>query len=209
MDNLRVDHLIYTTPDLATGIEAVRTLLGVEPVPGGHHPDLGTRNALVGLGRSVYLEILGPDPESLPPDRGWLFRIDELERPRLATWAVRGSMLDPIVAAAREAGIDLGSVQKGSRRQPDGSVLSWTLTDPYALREGGVLPFLIDWGRSPHPATALPSGCELLALRLLHPEAHRVRSALEALGVDVEVEQERSPGLAATIRGPNGTVELR
>ncbi len=209
MDALRPDHLVYAAPDLAAGIDRVTELLGVPPVPGGRHPALGTRNALVGLGESAYLEILAPDPASPPPDRGLLFRLDELPGPKLVTWAATGGRLEPLVEKARRAGVDLGPIQAGSRRQPDGSLLSWTLTDPHAPREGGVLPFLIDWGTTPHPAAALAHPCVLLGLRAEHPDADRVRARLAVLGLAVDVASGSVPGLAATIRGPNGTVELR
>lgn len=209
MDGLRPDHLVYAAPDLAAGIDRVAELLGVVPVPGGRHPAFGTRNALVGLGESAYLEILAPDPASPPPGRGLLFRLDELEGPKLVTWAATGGRLELLVEQAYLAGVDLGPVQEGCRRLPDGSLLSWTLTDPHAPREGGVLPFLIDWGTTPHPADALAHACRLLGLRAEHPDADRVRALLAALGLAIDVASGPAPGLAATIRGPNGTVELR
>jgi hypothetical protein len=203
-----IDHLVYATPDLSASVDQMESILGVRAAAGGAHPGWGTRNALIALGPQLYLEIIGPDPENLGPAEP-PFGLRGLERPRLATWAARAASLDRITHGAKRAGIDLGSVQARSRLRPDGASLAWTMTDPFMPREGGVVPFFIDWGESPHPAPGAPQGCELTKLRAEHPDPARIRAALVALGIDVAVGPAPAPALIATIAAPTGLVELR
>lgn len=205
----RVDHLIYGAPDLDAAIDDLQWRLGVRAAPGGRHPGQGTRNAVLALGATTYLEILGPDPDQPGPDRPRWLGIDALEAPRLVAWAARGSDLRSLVADARRHGIELGSVMSGSRERPDGTVLAWELTDPRQVVAGGVVPFYIDWGRSPHPARSAPSGLELVHLRAEHPGPRGVRTILEQLGLDLPVAAGPAPALIATLRTPRGTLELR
>ena len=205
----RVDHLVYATPDLAAGVERVEKLLGVKAVAGGQHPGGGTRNALIRLGDESYLEIIGPDPDQPKPPRPRRFNIDELKLPQLVTWAAKGNDLETIVENAKKNGIGLGQVQAGSRKRPDGVLLAWRLTVSPSLTADGLVPFFIDWGKTPHPAAALPKGCTLVALRAEHPNPKRVQAELAALGLNVVVNPGHGPSLVATIRTPKGEVELR
>jgi hypothetical protein len=205
----RLDHLVYATPDLAAAVRDLGVQLGVVAAPGGRHPGWGTRNALLALGPRVYLEIVGPDPEGSPPPGQRPFSIDGLSSPRLVTWAFRGEDLPAVVRNAARGGVDLGEVQARSRQRPDGSTLSWTMTDPLADRAGGIVPFFINWGDSPHPAGGAPAECRLLSVRAEHPDARRVSSVLGLLGIDLTVETGAAPALAARLATPRGEVELR
>src|SRR5688500_18209491 len=127
---MRLDHLVYATPDLDLGIATIEKVLGVRATAGGQHPGLGTRNALVALGPSSYLEIIGPDPEQPRPPGRLRFGISELTAPRIVTWVAKGNELEKLHLAAAGRGVTLGPVTAGSRRRPDGVVLSWRYTDP-------------------------------------------------------------------------------
>ena len=72
------------------GVEQLEKLLGVRATPGGQHPGAGTRNALIALGPTTYLEVVGPDPDQPQPDNTRLFGVDGLTAPRLVTWAAKG-----------------------------------------------------------------------------------------------------------------------
>lgn len=204
-----VDHLVYATPDLRVGIDRIGELLGVEATPGGQHPGRGTRNALVALGPRTYLEIVGPDLEQPAPRGPRWFRIDELSAPTLVTWATPVGDIDALASRAAAAGIAIGAVGDGRRARTDETLLRWRFTDPAVLACDGVLPFLIDWGSSPHPASTAIGGGQLTALRAEHPDERAVIQQLGSLGLDLNVDHREHAQLIATIRTPRGDVELR
>lgn len=205
----RLDHLVYATPDLGVGIAAIEKLLGVRATPGGQHPGLGTRNALVALGPSSYLEIIGPDPEQPKPAGPLRFGIDDLKAPRIVTWVAKGTDLERVAQTAAERGVRLGPVIPGSRRRPDGVVLAWRYTDPNTVVADRLVPFLIDWGTSPHPSASAARGATLLDVRAEHPDAERVQKMLDALALPLRVQKGAAPAIIATIDSPRGRVELR
>jgi len=206
-----VDHIVYGTPDLNLGIQKIEDQLGVRATPGGQHPGRGTRNALIALGPGRYLEIIGPDPDQPPPPAARTFGIDELKEPRLVAWAAKATDLERQASDAARRGIALGDVSSGSRRRPDGLLLSWRFTPPQAAMKvaGGVVPFLIDWGKSPHPSESAAAGITLVALWAEHPEPERVREILQKVGIDLSVGPGPRPALFAIVDSPRGRIEIR
>lgn len=204
-----VDHLVYATPDLQLGIETIEELFGVRATPGGQHPGRGTRNALISLGSRVYLEIIGPDPAQPAPAQPRPFGIDDLKDPRLVTWVAKGENLESFAKEAAHAGVKLGEVIDGSRQRADGVVLSWRFTDPRTVAFDGLVPFFIDWGKTPHPAGTATPGLSLIGLRAEHPDPEPVQNALHTLGLDLRVQRGPRPALIATVDTPRGRVELR
>ena len=224
-----LDHLVYATPDLDASVEELAERLGTAPMPGGAHPGWGTRNALIGLGIGAYLEIIGPDPGQPHPERPRPFLIDELRNARLVTWAYRHpdpeSIRDTLELALRstlgEQGVRLGPIRAMSRDRPDGETLHWRLSDPMALPVGGIVPFVIDWGATPHPSTVLPNECRLLELAVGHPAPETLRPVLDALRPvadepdekdsilsDLAIEAAPEPGIRALVLTPNGEMGL-
>jgi hypothetical protein len=205
----RVDHLVYATPNLEAAVTALEKLLGVRATPGGQHPGRGTRNALISIGPRAYIEIIGPDPDQPPPTQPRPFGIDKLSTARLVTWSANESDLAALSKRAAETGITLGALADGSRRRPDGLLLTWRYTDPRVVVFDGIVPFFIDWGKTPHPAQSAVSGGRLVGLRAEHPEADNVRAQLTRLGLALPVTSGPRASLMATIDSPRGKVELR
>ena len=91
-----LDHLVVGAQSLDEGAGYIADLLGVPPVKGGVHPNMGTHNVLLSLGGSVYLEVIAINPDGDPPEHPRWFSLDNptvrqtLEQgPRLLTWVAR------------------------------------------------------------------------------------------------------------------------
>lgn len=195
-------------PDLERGVDDLAGRLGVRATPGGSHEGRGTHNALLGLGGRTYLEVIAPDPSQAPPSTARRFGLDLLSRSGLAGWALRPADIDAQVRMARAAGYDPGPVRAMARIRPDGVRLDWRLTSG-AGEMDPVLPFLIDWGDTPHPSDGAVPGCTLLEVSVEHPEPDRIRTVLRALGAEVTVRQAPLPALVATLETPAGRILLR
>ena len=203
-----LDHIIYAAPDLDRAIEEVNTLTGVEPVRGGSHPGRGTRNALLSLGSTTYVEILAPDPAQ-SSDALAIAAERIPSTARIINWAAKCEDLEKAVRKAAKGDLDLGHIEDMARALASGGQLAWRLTRG-ALICDGLVPFLIDWGSSPHPAQTAPSGCGLSYFRGEHPDPGRVRDYLTLLGLQdvLEVSRGPVPRILAGLSTPNGLVEL-
>lgn len=200
-----LDHIVWATPQLRSTVEEFTERTGVRPAVGGVHPGFGTRNHLVSLGGAAYLEIVGPDPEGPEPQRPRPFGIDRITEPTVATWVLRPADLDAAVARARARGYDPGAIRPMSRSTADGTLLSWRLTDLDALHPSGLVPFLIDWGGTPHPTESDLPRLTLTGLTLRAPVPEDITGPLAALDTPVEV----STGprrLSFTVDTPKGPV---
>ncbi len=186
-----IDHLVLAVPDLDEAIDAFEREHGVRPAVGGRHEGLGTHNALVSFGDS-YLELIAPDPTQPDPTGPRPFGIDDIEQPTLVTWAARpdtaaGESIDTLTAACREVGYDPGQAIAMSRRTPAGNMLRWRLTLA-TMAHDGLIPFLIDWGDTPHPADTTPGGVDLALFSGATVDPDGANRVLAALGLPTFAE---------------------
>jgi hypothetical protein len=202
-----LDHLVVTAPSLQVGVAWVEAALGVALEPGGEHERMGTHNALLKLGDEQYVEVLAVNPDAVGPRRPRWFGLDGREpgsSPRLATWVAR---TDDIETAAGSSPEPLGPIEPMSRGSFDWLI---TVRSDGSLPGEGVVPSLIEWRSARHPARLLPDrGCQLLRLEGFHPEAERIASAVEALGLSSAVIVKPLPGgerpyLVAHMKTPRG-----
>ncbi|HUF19742.1 MAG TPA: VOC family protein [Burkholderiales bacterium] len=211
MRGCKLDHLVVTAPDLRSGIEWVRGLLGAEPQPGGEHREMGTHNCLLRLGESAYLEVIARNPDAYHPGRPRWFGLDHVNKgspPRLAAWVVRTPDLRSAQAACSEP---LGKIERMSRGD-----LEWLITIPEDgnLPLDGAVPMLIEWPADTHPVSRLPdAGCTLLRLEVLHPQPDRVSRVLESVAFagDVSISalpKNARPRLVAHVHTAQGETTL-
>jgi hypothetical protein len=95
-----------------------------------------------------------------------------------------------------------------SRRTPDGELLEWQLTAVRFDYGDGLVPFLIDWGGTPHPSGRDLPETRLLEVTARHPDPDSVTPALTALGVELEVKRGELAALTAVVQGRDGPVPL-
>lgn len=201
-----IDHLMWVVPDLAAGMGDLEARTGVRPTLGGSHPSMGTANAILGLGRGVYLEVLGPDPALAEPT-GFGAAIAAELSPRLASWAVRTDDIESVCAALGEAGWPVTPTAM-SRTRPDGVTLSWHVAVLPGRLLGDHWPFVIDWGSSPHPSDDLHGECTLEALTVTDPGPDDLVRLLQTLGVEGVEVSEGPAAVTATLRTPRGVIDL-
>ena len=204
---MQIDHLIHAVPDLDAGVEDVERRLGVRAAGGGRHPGMGTHNRLLGLGPQTYLEIIAPDPDQPEPDGPRPYGVDGQTGAGLVGWALTCDDIESARATAVAQGFDPGAGVEAGRVTPTGTTLRWRVTSNAS--PAGLIPFLISWGDSPHPAASAPPGLTLASFHLEHPDAERLAAPLHALGAQADVRRAPEAALVARIDGPHGLQELR
>ncbi len=205
------DHLLLGCSDLDQGIAYVEQHTGVRAAIGGVHLGRGTRNALLGLGKGRYLEIIAPDPAQpgTPTTRPELpAMLKRLTAPRLVDWAVRTLNIEASAERLRKFGVAFHGPTPGSRARPDGEMLHWQTLNLDNDRDG-VLPFLIEWaGDTVHPSVDAVAGCELESFAVAGPDPSGLSAEFQHLGIDVPVEKSETAHLRANVLGPKGTMLL-
>jgi hypothetical protein len=204
-----IDHLVYGTPDLAGTVGELTERFGFPLSEGGQHLGSGTRNFLADLGHGRYLEVVGPDREQPDHEGPRMFPVDSLDRARLLTWAARVDDVDMAARTAADAGVPVGDVRSMRRDSTGGAPITWRMTPPLAVAEGhGLVPFLVQWTDSPHPADRAARGARLAEFRGFTPDVAGVQERLAAVGAHLDLTESDRWGLRAVLETPRGHVVL-
>ncbi|MBI4602153.1 MAG: VOC family protein [Planctomycetes bacterium] len=199
-----LDHVVLAVPDLQAASRDLAAL-GFTVTPGGEHPNLGTRNALVPFADGSYLELLAFDAPQRPAPEGpvgnrWL-RWRAVAR-GLVDFALCCGDAETAVDEAWRRGCPLLGPLPGSRKRPDGVEVAWKLAVPDAAE----LPFICadvtprDLRVPPGPAREHPCGAAgiarvVVAVRDLEASARRYGALLG--GTAREAGSRPCPDLAA------------
>jgi hypothetical protein len=201
-----LDHIILGCNDLDRGIDAVEENTGVRPAIGGVHPGRGTRNALLSLGERRYLEIIAPDPAQQKIVH--FPQIREMREPRLIGWAVHPPDIVAMAKQLLENKVAFKGPDDGSRKRPDGRVLTWKTVN-LADDRLGLLPFFIEWSAdSVHPSKDAPARCRLEYFEIMSVDPDELTLTLKRIGLDLPVQRSDKARLRALISGPKGDLGL-
>ncbi len=205
-----IDHFMYACADFDLLVKNFRELTGIEPSPGGSHPDLGTRNKLIGTASSTYLELIAPDP-SLARQSPLRQALSGIAAPRLHRVIVLGKSEDlpAIIRAYAAAGVQ-AEARALSRINDAGDTLSWRLLMPAADNPYGIFaPLFIDWQDTAHPSTRLPPApCAILGYEAGHPRPAEIRALWDALGFDFPLTRADAAYMKVNLDTPKGKVAL-
>jgi hypothetical protein len=183
---LALDHLVVVAPDLAEGVAHVRTCLGLDMPEGGRHREMGTRNHLLRLGETVFLEVIAVDPEAPIPARPRWFGLGDAVQVRadwecgrrLRGFVARTDELDGLLVAHRTLLGNAATMTRGP--------LSWrfALRADGAWPADGAAPCAMDWGPRGSPAETMPDlGARLEDIVLAHPDPADVAALHAVLGL--------------------------
>ena len=213
--NNHIDHLVIAAETLQQGVNWAKQTFAVDVPVGGFHKTMATHNHLMQLGNDSYLEIVAIDPEAAVPKHPRWFGLDSetmreslKHSPRLITWMINTTDINTLV---NQAIFDYGQIAELERNH-----LRWkvALSDDGRLIADGMIPHVIEWRTSPHPARAMADlGCQLKSLAIHHNRPDWLQQRLQSIAVDhlvtvKAIDDNQSPHLSASIACPLGEVTI-
>lgn len=204
---VKLDHIVVSARTRTEGGAHVARLTGAEMGMGGDHVGIGTHNLLCTLGGDVFLEAIALDPAQDHVRNPLWYGLDAPpDPPRLSAWVLNTDDLEATLAAARDAGVNLGQAEPAQRGD-----LTWRFAFPPRGNSelGGAAPYVMQWDQpDPHPSTRMTDpNLRLTGLTITTPEAERLRDLLDALDFRdprVTVTPGNSFRLTAALTGPEG-----
>lgn len=123
-------------------------------------------------------------------------------------WAVHRDDIESLAKKFQQSGLRILGPWPGSRKQPDGRIVSWK---SFSLADDrhGLLPFFIEWGKdSVHPSASAPTGSHIERFALVDSDTEELSKALRGIEVEAPLEHGLMARLRMRIIGPNGNLEI-
>jgi hypothetical protein len=200
-----LDHLLWGSRDLDGAVADLYERSGVRAAFGGHHPELGTQNALARLDDHTFLEIIAPAPAL--PAGGLARQLAGLTVPTMLMWAARTDDAAAVAARAKSLGFS-ATAANGHRARPGGGTVRWTNVFVGDHGAGTLVPFFIEWENGYHPAEDATPGLAMTSFSIETSEPARLRAILAALDVKASVRKGRHDRLRLALDTPRGPLVL-
>jgi len=210
---MQLDHVSYATShdSIIDVIQRIGSQLGASFIDGGIHPQFGTRNFILPLKNSRYIEVVCPlnHPAADKTPFGQLVSKKVEAGGGWLTWVIAVEDLSPIEATLERKAVE------GHRKKPDGQELFW--------RQIGVLdtlgessnPFFIQWKSNKHPSTERSSSVALSDIEIYgDPETLNQRYGLNGFFSQGDIQftwlqDDSETGIeSVTFLTQNGTVRV-
>jgi len=207
--NTTIDHLVYAVTDLDAAIANFEKKTGIRPVFGGYHTTKGTKNALVHLGKQCYLELLAIDENNTAIKAPRWMGIDFINENQITRWALQSTDLQRDSDVLKSYDELLGEISGGERQTSSGDLLKWQMTLPLSSPAVDLLPFFLNWENSTaHPTDHLAQACELIQLKMTHPNPTAIQNIFAKLNINIDLVQAAKTSIRAMIKTPNGLIEI-
>lgn len=147
---MQLDHVSYAAShdSVIDVIQRIGSQLGASFIDGGIHPQFGTRNFILPLKDSRYIEVVCPldHPAADKTPFGQLVRKKVEAGGGWLSWVVAVSDLSPIEQKLQRRAVE------GHRKKPDGNELFWRQIGILDTLDQASNPFFIQWESDSHPS---------------------------------------------------------
>ncbi len=161
---MHLDHVSYATSHdtVIDVVQRIGSQLGASFIDGGIHPQFGTRNFILPLKNSRYIEVVCPldHPAADKTPFGQLVSKKVEAGGGWLSWVVAVDDLTPI-----EKMLERNAVE-GHRRKPDGNDLFWRQIGVLDTLDQASNPFFIQWRSQSHPSTERESSITLSSIEI-------------------------------------------
>jgi hypothetical protein len=210
---MQLDHVSYATShdSVIDVIQRIGSQLGASFIDGGIHPQFGTRNFILPLKNSRYIEVVCPlnHPAADKTPFGQLVSKKVEAGGGWLTWVIAVDDLSPIEAKLERKAVE------GHRKKPDGHELFWSQIGVLDTLDQSSNPFFIQWKSNSHPSTERAASVALSDIEIYgDPESLSKRYGLNGFFSQGDIQfiwlqDDSETGIeSVTFLTQNGTVRV-